>query len=82
MTKAIDDGDTGNPAGDGGLVELSLDEDLATALAAYRRQSSVAPSLEGDIRYILRRWLSENGYLEQPADEGLKPDALNASNDD
>jgi hypothetical protein len=64
-----------------GLVELSLDEDLAVALAAYRRVASAAPGIEGDIRRILRLWLTQNGYMHEPANEGLTPDALNASND-
>lgn len=71
------------PSQDGspGLVKLSLDDGLAAALAAYRRSASAAPSLEGDIRHILRLWLAEHGYFEHPADEGMKPEALNASND-
>lgn len=62
-------------------LDLSLDEDLSAGLAAYRRKASAAPSLEGDIRHILRLWLTENGYMPEVADEGLMPDALNASND-
>jgi hypothetical protein len=64
------------------FLDLSLDEDLAAGLAAYRRRASAAPSLEGDVRHILRLWLTENGYMPDVADEGLTPDALNASNDD
>lgn len=66
---------------DGALVELTLDDDLAAALAAFHREASTASGIEGDIRHILRLWLTEKGYLAARADEGLKPESLNASND-
>lgn len=62
-------------------VAVCLDDGLRAALEAYRRSVGTASGIDSDIRRILRRWLAENGYLARSTDEGMKPDALDASND-
>lgn len=67
-----------------GRLTLTIDDDLAARLAAFRcRNPQTAKRDEDAIRHILRLWLTENGYdgLRHEVD-GTRPEALNASNDD
>ncbi|MGN6549111.1 MAG: hypothetical protein ACTHJ3_04350 [Pararhizobium sp.] len=64
-------------------LTIPMDDDLASRLAAFRRQNPDFMTIEEATRHILRLWLTENGYDGLVhADAGRRPDALNASNDD
>ncbi len=64
-------------------ITVTMDEDLAARLATFRRRHrDVADRDEDAIRHILRQWLTENGYYGLHEEDGTRPEALNASNDD
>lgn len=67
-----------------GTITLTIDADLASRLAAFRRRHPESAARNEDaIRHILRLWLTENGYDGlRHEDDGRRPEALNASNDD
>lgn len=58
---------------------MTFDEELETALAAYSHETNL--SREEAIERILRDFLVREGFLFSQQ-EGIRPDKLNASNDD
>ena len=83
MNEILNDDETASHSG-GNRVTIAIDEDLASRLATFRcRHPESGGRNEDAIRHILRLWLTENGYdgLEHE-DQGTRPEALNASNDD
>lgn len=63
-------------------LSITLDADLAARLAAFVCRNPDFAGPEEAARRILRRWLAENGFDGAREDEGIRPEALNASNDD
>lgn len=58
---------------------MIFNEELETALAAFVQESGL--DREEAIQRILREWLVREGFLFS-GQEGIRPEKLNASNDD
>lgn len=63
-------------------VGVRMDQELVEAIEAVQRDRNYVPSLSGTIRSILREWLRQHGYLDPRDHERIRPEDLNASNDD
>lgn len=74
----------GRPAtGETPRVGVRLPADLSEGVERYiQAQPEPKPSKSDAIRNILSEWLSEHGFLKIEQSHGLKPDELNAENDD
>lgn len=73
--------DSGKSTGETRLT-VTIDEDLAMRLSTFHRRNPEMPDQAEAVRHILRLWLTENGYDGLHGDDGTRPEALNASNDD
>ncbi|GHD07430.1 hypothetical protein ACFOEZ_03815 [Tianweitania populi] len=62
-------------------LTITLTPELSAALDRYIAESSHDQSHALAITQALREWAASKGYLEG-SDEGLRPDQLNAANDD
>lgn len=60
--------------------EVVLDADLLQALDRYAREQGPGTSRADALREVVRAWAREKGYL--PDGEGIRPENLNATNDD
>lgn len=69
------------PTGKGVLVGVRLQPDLLSALDRFAKTESGTVSRPEALRTAFRNWAIAHGYVPS-ADEGKRPDQLNASNDD
>ncbi len=59
----------------------TLPDHLEAALSAFAERHPEHGGRDGALAHIIENWLSENGFL--PArQEGLRPEELDATNDD
>lgn len=70
---------TSKPAGTESVVGARLEPDLLSALDRYAREHGEMTRPQA-LRAALRDWATAHGYLPS-ADEGTRPEDLNASND-
>lgn len=63
-------------------LTVTLDGELASGLSTFLSRNPEMPAPAEAVRHILRLWLTENGYDGVHEDDGTRPEALNASNDD
>ena len=61
-------------------VATALDADLLEALDRHIGQAMPGASRSEALRQVVRAWAEQHGLVD--GDEGLRPDELNASNDD
>lgn len=69
-----------NGAGAGSVIGVRLDPDLLSALDRYAKEHGELTRPQA-LLAALRDWATAHGYM-QSADEGTRPEDLNASNDD
>ncbi|WP_312793854.1 hypothetical protein [Tianweitania sp.] len=62
-------------------LTITLTPELSAALNRYIAETSHEQSQSLAITHALREWAASKGYLNG-SDEGLRPDQLNAANDD
>ncbi|SIQ57159.1 hypothetical protein SAMN05880582_102171 [Rhizobium sp. RU20A] len=62
-------------------MAASLPAHLETALSAFAERQPQHGGREGALAFIVESWLSENGFLPT-GQEGLRPEELDATNDD
>ncbi|MBS9720110.1 hypothetical protein JYU29_05335 [Tianweitania sp. BSSL-BM11] len=62
-------------------LTITLTPELATALDRYMAESNAEQSHALAVTQVVREWAMSKGYLDG-SDEGLRPDQLNAANDD
>ena len=67
-------------AAGGEQVEIWLDAELTQALDRHAREHGPSMSRSEVLREIVRAWARDSGYL--PDGEGIRPEDLNAANDD
>ena len=73
---------SGNETDDaaGEQVEVWLGAELTQALDRHAREQGPSMSRSEVLREIVRAWARDSGYL--PDGEGIRPEDLNAANDD
>lgn len=69
------------PTGKGVLIGVRLQPDLLSALDRFAAKEYGALSRPEALRTAFRDWAIAHGYVPS-ADEGKRPEELNASNDD
>jgi len=71
------------PTGKGTQVQVRLQPNLLLALDRFIADTNHDKSRPEALRIAFRDWAIANGYLRHDAaDDALRPDQLNASNDD
>lgn len=68
--------------GQGPKISTRLHDDLLVPLDMFIEQEGDIPSRPEAVRRILRKWFQEHGRLASRAQHEIRPEDLNASNDD
>lgn len=71
----------GRPKVDSERVDTRLPRAILDGIDAFASQQQDHPARPEAVRRIVRDWLAERGYLASDQ-EGMRPENLNASNDD